>query len=534
MPEFIFVIELVLIFLLTGFCILFYLKTRRAIKAETSSSNFKNVFESIWRIEKAVLETVDFNEATTKVVNIILTELGYINYGYEVIVLTLLDKEKNGLRRIAISRTEAADKFLQATPIPFEDIIIPLSATDNLSIKAINENKKFTTETVADVLYPAINREWVEGFQEALGIKTSIAYPIVAKEKILGSLILSLSKEEKMISDQEWAILDSFIGAVGIALDNALLFRSLNDTTLQLKDANERLQELDKLKDEFVSLASHELRTPMTVIKSYVWMLLQNKAGEINDKQKIYLDRTYSSTERLINLVNDMLNISRIESGRLVVNMKEVDMAKLTSDVVTEMQTKAQELGVNLLYASPSSMLMVKADDERIKQVIINLLGNSFKFTPKGGNITVTLSSDGNLVTLKVADNGKGISVEDIPKLFKKFNMVGTNYLTKLNTQGTGLGLYLSKSLIEMHGGKIWAESPGEGHGSTFAFTLPVLGSQMVQGQQVGQNLSLGQVQKQATQTEPVEQVQPGVVSLESQKPEVQTSLSQQDNSLPH
>lgn len=476
MPEFIFVIQLLLLLLLIAFCIVFYFKTKKAIKHEDSDSRFKAIFESIWRIEKAVLETVNFDEATGKIVNIILTELGYINSGYEVIVLTLLDREKNGLRRIAISRTQAAERFLQETPIPFEEIIIPFSATENLSIKAINDRKMYITEDVSDVLSPAVSKEWVENFQHALGIKTSMVYPIIAKEKILGSLIFSLSKEKSKISDQEWSILDSFVGAVGIALDNALLFKSITDITAKLSEANERLKELDRTKDEFVSLASHELRTPMTIIKSYIWLLLQGKAGVISEKQKVYLDRTYTSTERLINLVNDMLNISRIESGRLAVSIKQVDILKLVNEVVVEMQTKAQELGVNLLYAPPQVALSaVKADEERIKQVLINLLGNSFKFTPKNGNITISLFADHDFVTIRVSDNGKGISKEDISKLFQKFNMVGENYMTKSNTQGTGLGLYLSKQLVELNGGKIWAESQGEGKGAIFSFTLPVL-----------------------------------------------------------
>ncbi|MEK7559225.1 MAG: HAMP domain-containing sensor histidine kinase [Patescibacteria group bacterium] len=249
----------------------------------------------------------------------------------------------------------------------------------------------------------------------------------------------------------------------------------LADTKKQLENANERLKEVDKLKDEFVSLASHELRTPMTVIKSYVFMLLNKSAGELTNKQKTYLERTLSSTERLINLVNDMLNVSRIESGKLTIEPVPADIGKLVYEVVTEMQTRASEMDIKLVYTQPTSPLISNADINRIKQVLINLIGNSFKFTPKGGMVKIELTqNEKDFALIKVSDTGRGISSADMAKLFIKFSMVGNNRLTKDKGQGTGLGLYLSKSLIELHGGKIWAQSEGEGKGSTFSFTLPL------------------------------------------------------------
>ena len=450
-----------------------YLSRRKVLLVTASNTRFKGVFEAIWEIEKAVLETTYFDEATKRVVNIILTQLGYINYGYEVIVLSLLDIKKWELRRIAISQTQAAERFLKATPIPFENIVIPLTATINLSVKEIVERKVYVTENVSDVLYPALSKEWVESFQKQLGIKASIVFPILAKDRVLGSLIFSLSKEKEKIKEQEWSVLHSFVGAVGIALDNALLFRSLNVATKQLQSANERLQQVDRLKDEFVSLASHELRTPMTIIKSYLWMILEKERAQLTDKQKLYLDRAYTSTERLINLVNDMLNVSRIESGRLTLDIKPIDIVELANTVYAEILPKAQELGINLVVDKPTESLpKVMADKERIEQVLINLIGNSLKFTPKGGKITIALSYKDNMVTVAISDTGKGISKEDMPKLFQKFGMIGNDYLRKQSTQGTGLGLYLSKSIIELHGGKIWVESEGEGEGAKFSFTL--------------------------------------------------------------
>nr|MBI5455492.1 GAF domain-containing sensor histidine kinase [Candidatus Levybacteria bacterium] len=439
---------------------------------QPDNPSYKKVFESIWKIEKAVLETVDFEEATKRVVNIILTELGFINTGYEVIVLTMLDLQNKTLKRIAISHTESAEKFLTATPISFNDIIIPLWAEQNLSVRAINEKKMFVSTNVSEVLVPALDREWVDNFQTTLGIKTSIVYPIIAKDRVLGTLIFSLSKTESDIKEEEWSILESFVGAVGIALDNALLFKSLNDATRQLKEANIRLEELDKLKDEFVSLASHELRTPMTIIKSYLWMFLAKK-NNLTPKEKTYIERAYESTERLINLVNDMLNVSRIESGRINIEMKDIQIVDVIDKVVSELDFRSQQLGLKLSFTKPSVIIpLVRADSPRIEQVLINLIGNSMKFTSAGGSITVSVILRKKDLLVQIVDTGKGMSSEVLQKLFQKFGTMGDSYLHKQETQGTGLGLYISRALVELQGGKVWAESQGENKGSTFNFTL--------------------------------------------------------------
>lgn len=429
--------------------------------------SYKKVFESIWKIEKAVLETVDFNEATKQVVNVILTELDYIHSGYEVIVLTLLDNEKKVLRRIAISNTEAAEHFLRATPIPFSDIVIPLWANQNLSVRAINERKRFVAENVSDILVPAIDREWVDNFQSTLGIETSIVYPIIAKEKVLGTLIFSLSKPEFKISEEEWSILDSFVGAVGIALDNALLFESLNKTTEQLKQANIRLQELDKLKDEFVSLASHELRTPMTIIKDYVSLMLDDKTLTEDNRQK--LEKVHSSAQRLIALVNDNLDVSKIESGAMEFKPIDFDISKLSVEVKDELSEKYSKKNIKLEVQVGN--YNVYADRDKIHQVLINLIDNAIKFTPNEGTIEVSFKiNDKNLETT-VSDSGSGIKLEDMQKLFVKFERIENPVSPIATTSGTGLGLYLTKKIVEKSGGTISVQSEF-GKGSKFTFSV--------------------------------------------------------------
>lgn len=478
-------IVLIIISLILGYLLIFKFKTR--------SPYSKSTFEAIWEIEKVVLETTDFDEATHKVVNIILTQLGYLKYGYQVIVLTLLDQQRGTLKRIAISETEAASKFLKASPIPFQNIEIPLTSNENLSVKAIQDKQIKVTDKVADVLYPALTREWVGDFQKQLGIKTSIVFPVTAKEKVLGALIFSLNKERSSIKQEEWAILESFVGSVGIALDNALLFKSLKSTTEQLAFANNRLHELDKLKDDFVSVASHELRTPMTAIKSYLWVGL-NKYGKIPESKQInskpnakfklpedlqrYISRAYISVERLINLVNDMLNISRIESGRIALRLTDVDLVQLANEVLDEVKAKAAEKDIKLklnVHIFPK----VLADPDKIHEVYLNLIGNALKFTPNGGTVTVDFRQKDPFIYVSITDTGVGIHKEDLDRLFTKFGRLDNSYVASASSGGTGLGLFISKSLIEIHKGSIMATSVGEGGGTTFTFSLPIVGTEI-------------------------------------------------------
>lgn len=253
---------------------------------------------------------------------------------------------------------------------------------------------------------------------------------------------------------------------------------SLEKITSQLENANERLKGVDRLKDEFLSLATHELRNPMTAIKSYLWMVLEGHGGKVSKKQKDYLDKAYKSTDSLIMLVNDMLNVSRIESGRMTIDLKAVKYDGLVLDLVSELKPRADELGVKVSVVPSPTLPEVLADYNRIKEVLINLVGNSLKFTTRGGKITIRFRQKDGLIETSVSDTGAGIKSDDIPKLFQKFSMVGNKEQKKQNAQGTGLGLYLSKLIVELHGGKIWAESEGEGKGATFTFSLKVFEKQ--------------------------------------------------------
>ncbi len=426
------------------------------------------------RLNKVILQSLNFNDVIQKIAEAIPNEL-YFDTG----IVAVIERVSRTIKKVGISSTKEAQISVKVLTDAFNKTGISLMDQNNYISKAIRENKHLTTNNLYDVLGPMISKGDAMNIQNLIGTQTAEIYPIYGSGKTaIGVFVAGTKKKDRELSKYELAIIQNFVDGAGIAMEHAMMYSNLIKISEQLRLANVKLTQVDKLKDEFVSLASHELRTPMTVIKSYLWVMLdKNNISSLSEKQKMYIDRAYTSTQRLINLVNDMLNVSRIESGRFTLAMKPVGLSELIDTIYAEMLPKAQEQKINLEFARPLQPLpLVQADPERVEQVLINLIGNSLKFTPEKGTIRISIDYDpqAQQEIVSVTDNGKGINTEDISKLFQKFSMVGTNYLIKQNTQGTGLGLYLSKSIIGLMNGKIWVESEGLGKGSKFSFTLMV------------------------------------------------------------
>lgn len=432
----------------------------------------KDTIEALWRLEKIILDTLDFNEAVQQIADSVLTELGYLKLGYRIVVLALVDEDSQTLKRISISQTEEAKKALEVTPVPFQDIIIPLTAHNNFCIKAAAEEKPYVTHDWKDILVPPYTEENARIVQSIVGIKTSMVYPVVYHGKTQGVIIFSMTKDENQVSDKEKDLIRGFTDVVGIAVQNAKLYTSVQKISADLQYANEKLTELDKLKDEFVSLASHELRTPMTAIKGSLATILDGYAGEISKDTKDFLTAAYNENDRLIRLVNNLLNISRIEAGRFTLTLTNIDMHALITEVVKNLNSAATEKHITLQYTNTTSLPVIRADEDKIKEVLINLIGNAIKFTHIGG-VTITTSVKDGIVTVGVIDTGSGITPEDQQLLFKKFSQVGIKGDYAKPTGGTGLGLYICKQIVEGHNGRIWLEST-IGKGSIFYFSLPV------------------------------------------------------------
>ena len=413
-------------------------------------------------------------EVAQKVTDAISFELGF-----EIGVLALVDEPAGVLRRVAMSRTATGFLAKKALPLPYDKVEIPLSFDENVSVQALKMGQRRVTHDLYSLFVPALDRATSEKIQKTVKVKTSLVYPVRARGKTIGVMIISISRDESQLSAYEKESIESLVDVVGIALDNAMIYESLESATEQLKNANGRLKELDQLKDDFVSVASHELRTPMTSIKSYLWMVVNNKGGEVPEKVRGYLNRAYGATERLIDLVNDMLNVSRIEGGRVELTLENFNMPSLAEEVVAEIKPKADEKGIYLKVEDTQNLPLVAADKNKTREVLTNLIGNSLKFVATGGvtvKFGIKASQIGNkerkFVTVEVWDTGSGISKEDQEHLFKKFGRLENSYVSVATTGGTGLGLYISRSLVELMGGEIGVDSR-LGKGSNFWFILP-------------------------------------------------------------
>jgi signal transduction histidine kinase len=234
------------------------------------------------------------------------------------------------------------------------------------------------------------------------------------------------------------------------------------------------LKQLEELKDEFVFIAAHELRTPVAAMKGYLTLILDGVAGPITEKTKEFVNKVINSNQRLIQLVNDLLEVSRSEAGRLTIKVSPVNMSESIDAALSELKPLADQKAMEIRYEIPENLPQVFADPDRVKEVMVNLVGNAVKYSDPKGIVVVSHETQGDYLVTHVKDSGFGISKEAQAKLFEKFYRIQTGKSKEIT--GTGLGLFIVKEIIEKINGKIWAESEGEGKGSTFSFSLPIAG----------------------------------------------------------
>ena len=247
--------------------------------------------------------------------------------------------------------------------------------------------------------------------------------------------------------------------------------KALRSLYKKLENQNEELVKLDQLKSDFVSTVSHELRTPLAISTEGINLILDGLAGEVSEKQKYLLETSKENLERLNLIINDLLDISKIEAGKVEIRPIFFDLVEHISKIIKSFEPVAAKKKLKLISSLPSKTITVFLDKDKITQVITNLLSNAYKFTGEGGSIEIGLKIRGSEVICSIKDSGVGIEKENIPKLFKKFQQIGREEGPGI--KGTGLGLTISKNLIELHKGKIWVESE-IGKGTTFLFSLPL------------------------------------------------------------
>jgi signal transduction histidine kinase len=285
---------------------------------------------------------------------------------------------------------------------------------------------------------------------------------LLREDHLIGGLTVN-KKTPGEFSPEVIDLLKTFAGQSALAIQNARLFREIADKSRQLEVASQH-------KSEFLANMSHELRTPLNAIIGFSEVLMQHMFGELNEKQDEYLRDIYDSGRHLLSLINDILDLSKIEAGRMELELTDFDLPTAIDSALTLVRERATRRGIALHKTLAGPVGQVQADERKVRQVVLNLLSNAIKFTPEGGRIEVEAVPRDGAVEVSVRDTGVGIAPEDQEAVFEEFRQVGTSAAKQ---EGTGLGLALSRKFVELHGGKIWVQSE-VGRGSTFTFTLPV------------------------------------------------------------
>jgi len=286
--------------------------------------------------------------------------------------------------------------------------------------------------------------------------------PLSARGRAVG-LLSAYFKEPREISETEARALRTIARLVSVAKENADLVSELRDNNLQLERAN-------RLKSEFLASVSHELRTPMNAIIGYTKLMLDGLDGDLTEQQIADLGRVAQAADNLLGLINGLLDLAKIEAGKMELNAEEVDVQTVVEEVIELIRPQADAKGLALEMDVPRALPAAFADRARIRQVLVNLAANAVKFT-EHGSVTVAAATADGWITLAVTDTGVGIPADAVAYIFDEFRQADSSTTRKYG--GTGLGLAISKRLVGLHGGRLWVDS-APGVGSTFSFTLPV------------------------------------------------------------
>src|SRR5499433_741786 len=294
------------------------------------------------------------------------------------------------------------------------------------------------------------------------GYRALLAVPLVREGHLLGGLTV-IRKATGTFTLENIELLQTFATQSCLAIQNARLFREIEDKSRQLEVASQH-------KSEFLANMSHELRTPLNAIIGFSEVLSERMFGELNEKQEEYLEDIYASGTHLLSLINDILDLSKIEAGRMELELTAFDLPTAIENALMLVRERAGRRSIVLHTNIDTRLGQIQADERKVRQVVLNLLSNAIKFTPEGGRIDVAAVPKVGSVEVSVSDTGIGIAPEDQDKVFEEFRQVGT---AAKKVEGTGLGLTLCRKFVELHGGRIWVKSQ-EGVGSTFTFTIPV------------------------------------------------------------
>jgi signal transduction histidine kinase len=317
--------------------------------------------------------------------------------------------------------------------------------------------------------YLSCTVEDIKRLRKLLDINTVYIVKLVARRQIVGLLAIGFNNTTAQLSKYDTILLDHLSESIGVALDNKLLFDENQHVLKQIQESNEKLKALDEAKDDFISMASHQLRTPLTSVKGYISMVVDGDAGEINPQQHKLLSQAFTSSQRMVYIIADLLNVSRLRTGKFIMNPVPVNLAEMVEQEIGQLKDTAASRELKLNYEKPENFPELMLDDTKTRQVIMNFADNAIYYTPANGTIDIILKDNPNSVELRIKDDGIGVPKSEQHHLFTKFYRAGN--ARKARPDGTGLGLFMAKKIIVAQYGSLIFESK-EGKGSTFGFIL--------------------------------------------------------------
>ena len=352
---------------------------------------------------------------------------------------------------------------------------VPLKHTENL-VRTLRHKHQglLVTDELAEHGGSSIHAELT-----AAGV--AVATPLVTSNARVGYLLIGYKASGGAYTEQDIDLAHIFADELAVAVQNALRFEEISrfnvtlkdevdEATSQLRDSNRKLHKLDEAKDEFISMASHQLRTPLTSVKGYLSMVLEGDAGNITKDQRKLLEEAYSSSQRMVYLIGDFLNVSRLQTGKFVLESVPVNLARLVQEEVEQLQATAARRDITLEYHQPAQFPELPMDDGKMRQVVMNFIDNAIFYSKANSVVFIELTVGIHEVSFAVHDTGIGVPANERHHLFTKF-FRATN-ARKVRPDGTGIGLYMAKKVVTAHGGSILFETK-ENKGSTFGFKLP-------------------------------------------------------------
>ncbi len=368
----------------------------------------------------------------------------------------------------ALTGAETGKNYVNGTKV--------IRATDS-EVRIVSEMTESQDKTIAT--------GDLEGHREAKSVlnkyRVELTTKLVVGDQTIGYLMLGVRKSGSHYSQRDIQLLETVADSVAIAAQNALRFeeiaqfnveleKKIEDATGKLQKSNEKLKALDEAKDEFISMASHQLRTPLTSVKGYISMILEGDAGPVNEQQKLFLDQAFISSQRMVYLIADLLNVSRLKTGKFIIEPKPTYLPDVIESEISQLYETAKARELKLVFNKPKEFPTLNLDEVKTRQVIMNFTDNAIYYTPKGGKIALNLKATKDSIEFTVHDTGIGVPKHEQHHLFTKFYRAGN--ARKARPDGTGLGLFMGKKVIVAQGGAILF-STEEGKGSTFGFTFP-------------------------------------------------------------